>query len=97
MAKKLNIKGYSLNELVARHTRLNCGKKAMFKSLRSSSKLSAAGKELASLGASVAGGVAGGALAGLVCDPGAPVCVTVGARVGGTLAAFGAASSGHSP
>ena len=37
----------------------------------------------------IAGGFAGGALAGLACGPGAPVCVTVGAFVGGALAAFG--------
>jgi hypothetical protein len=52
-------------------------------------KVSAAGQELASTGAGVLGGVAGGALAGLACGPGAPVCVTVGAFVGGALAAFG--------
>ena len=37
----------------------------------------------------IGGGIAGGALAGLACGPGAPVCVTVGAFVGGALAAFG--------
>lgn len=46
-------------------------------------------REGASFGAGVAGGAAGGALAGLMCGPGAPVCVTVGAFVGGALAAFG--------
>ena len=40
-------------------------------------------------GGGIAGGVAGGAVAGLACGPGAPVCVTVGAFVGGALAAFG--------
>jgi hypothetical protein len=49
----------------------------------------AAGRELAVTGAGVGGGIAGGALAGLACGPGAPVCVTVGAFVGGALAAFG--------
>lgn len=39
--------------------------------------------------AGIGGGAAGGALAGLACGPGAPVCVTVGAFVGGALAAFG--------
>ena len=34
-------------------------------------------------------GLAGGALAGLACGPGAPVCVTLGAFVAGTLAALG--------
>jgi hypothetical protein len=52
-------------------------------------KLSAAGREVAVTGAGIAGGIAGGALAGLACGPGAPVCVTVGAFVGGALAAFG--------
>ena len=41
------------------------------------------------LGAGIGGGVAGGAAAGLLCGPGAPLCVTVGAFVGGALAAFG--------
>jgi hypothetical protein len=45
-------------------------------------------KEIAANGAGIAGGIAGGALAGLACGPGAPVCVTVGAFVGGALAAF---------
>jgi len=34
-------------------------------------------------------GAAGGAAAGLICGPGAPACVTVGAFVGGTLGALG--------
>ena len=49
----------------------------------------ATGRELAVTGAGIGGGIAGGALAGLACGPGAPVCVTVGAFVGGALAAFG--------
>ena len=52
-------------------------------------KLAAAGEEAAIAGGGVAGGVAGGALAGLACGPGAPVCVAVGAFVGGAAAAFG--------
>lgn len=52
-------------------------------------KADAVKRELAVTGAGIAGGVAGGALAGLACGPGAPVCVTVGAFVGGALAAFG--------
>lgn len=52
-------------------------------------KVDAAGRELAVSGAGIGGGIAGGALAGLACGPGAPVCVTVGAFVGGALAAFG--------
>lgn len=45
-------------------------------------------KEAALAGAGIAGGVSGGALAGLACGPGSPVCVAVGAFVGGALAAF---------
>ncbi len=52
-------------------------------------KVAAAGREVAVTGAGIGGGMAGGALAGLACGPGAPVCVAVGAFVGGALAAFG--------
>ena len=52
-------------------------------------KFDAAGKEMAITGASIGGGIAGGAAAGLACGPGAPVCVTVGAFIGGALAALG--------
>jgi hypothetical protein len=52
-------------------------------------KAEAAKREAVVTGAGIGGGVAGGALAGLACGPGAPVCVTVGAFVGGALAAFG--------
>ena len=52
-------------------------------------KVDAAKREVVIVGVSIAGGAAGGALAGLACGPGAPVCVTVGAFVGGALAAFG--------
>lgn len=47
-------------------------------------------KEGTTAGAGILGGMAGGAVAGLVCGPGAPVCVVVGVFVGGGLAAFGA-------
>lgn len=53
------------------------------------SKLETAGNEVAVTGAGIGGGFGGGAIAGLVCGPGAPVCVTIGAFVGGALAAFG--------
>lgn len=56
----------------------------------SPNKMAAVRKELVVNGASVAGGIVGGAVAGLACGPAAPVCVTVGAFVGGALAAFGA-------
>lgn len=52
----------------------------------------AAAREVAITGAGIGGGMAGGALAGLACGPGAPVCVAVGAFVGGALAAFGVSS-----
>jgi hypothetical protein len=52
-------------------------------------KANAAGRELAVTGGGIGGGIAGGALAGLACGPGAPVCVAVGAFVGGALVAFG--------
>lgn len=55
-------------------------------------RVAAAKREAVVTGAGIGGGIAGGALAGLACGPGAPVCVTVGAFVGGVLAAFGAAS-----
>lgn len=55
----------------------------------STSKLSTTRRELLSTGAGIGGGIAGGALAGLTCGPAAPVCVTMGAFVGGALAAFG--------
>lgn len=55
-------------------------------------KVAAAQQEAVVTGAGIGGGIAGGALAGLACGPGAPVCVTVGAFVGGVLAAFGAAA-----
>ena len=52
-------------------------------------KVDAAAQEAAITGAGIGGGMAGGAIAGLACGPGAPVCVGVGAFVGGALAAFG--------
>ena len=52
-------------------------------------KAAAAKEEAAVTGAGIGGGIAGGAIAGLACGPGAPVCVGIGAFVGGALAAFG--------
>lgn len=139
MAQSIKLTGYSLNELVAKHSILHFGQHAVFKNLAisqknvvyasivksaghsnqtvtrilgglshagrglivislsisayniatSTNKASATGKEILSTGASIGGGIAGGALAGLACGPGAPVCVTIGAFVGGALAAFG--------
>jgi hypothetical protein len=47
-------------------------------------------RELLTTTAGIGGSITAGALAGLACGPGAPVCVTIGAFVGGALAAFGA-------
>jgi hypothetical protein len=55
----------------------------------STDKLLTTKKEVLFTGAGIGGGIAGGALAGLACGPAAPVCVTMGAFVGGALAAFG--------
>ena len=52
-------------------------------------KVDAAKKEALVTTVSITSGIAGGALAGLACGPGAPVCVTLGAFVGGALGAFG--------
>lgn len=52
-------------------------------------KVNTAKREVAVTGAGIGGGIAGGAVAGLVCGPGAPVCVSLGAFIGGALAAFG--------
>ncbi len=46
-------------------------------------------EEAAIMGGGIAGGVAGGAAAGLLCGPGAPICVGIGAVVGGIAGAFG--------
>ncbi len=46
--------------------------------------------EATAASAGIGGSIAAGALAGLACGPGAPVCVTIGAFVGGALAALGA-------
>ncbi|MGE9552275.1 hypothetical protein ACQPT2_13875 [Erwinia amylovora] len=51
-------------------------------------KASETGRQVAINGAGIAGGWAGGALAGLMCGPGAPVCVLLGGFVGGALAAW---------
>jgi hypothetical protein len=51
--------------------------------------LASAEREVTVTGAGILGGMGGGALAGLACGPGAPVCVTIGAFVGGFAAAFG--------
>ncbi len=60
--------------------------------VNSDNKPRAIAREATVTGAGVLGGIAGGGLAGLACGPGAPVCVTVGAFIGGALAAFGVSS-----
>lgn len=55
----------------------------------SQDKSTAAVKELTITGAGIGGGIAGGVLAGLACGPASPVCVTLGAFVGGAMSAFG--------
>ncbi len=52
-------------------------------------KSDAAGREVVITGTGIGGSIAGGAIAGLICGPGAPVCVTIGAFIGGAFAAFG--------
>ena len=55
----------------------------------SDQKASTLKREVATTGAGILGGATGGAHAGLAFGPGAPVSVTVGAFVGGAMAAFG--------
>ncbi|KXO14164.1 putative membrane-associated [Moritella sp. JT01] len=52
-------------------------------------KLIATAKESAVLGGGLLGSVAGGAAAGVICGPGAPVCVGIGIFVGGVMFAIG--------
>lgn len=62
---------------------------AVYHIATSTDKVAATGTELVITGAGIGGGIAGGAMAGLACGPAAPVCVGIGAFVGGALAAFG--------
>jgi hypothetical protein len=62
---------------------------SVYKVATSDDPWNTAEREVAVTGGGIAGGVAGGALAGLACGPGAPVCVTIGAFVGGTVVALG--------
>ncbi len=54
----------------------------------SDNKVRTAEKDGASLASGFLGSIAGGAAAGLACGPGAPICVAVGAFVGGALFAY---------
>jgi hypothetical protein len=47
------------------------------------------GREAVKQTASIGAGILGGAAAGMACGPGAPVCVAVGALVGGIVVALG--------
>lgn len=62
---------------------------SIYEIMNAEDKTDRLGRELVVTGAGIGGGFTGGALAGLACGPGAPVCATIGAFVGGTLAAFG--------
>ncbi len=61
---------------------------SVYEIYNASNKVTEATKQMSILGTGVAGGWAGGAMAGLVCGPGAPVCVLIGSFVGGALAAW---------
>lgn len=51
-------------------------------------KVSETGRQIAITGAGIAGAAASGVMAGLICGPGAPMCVLIGGFVGGALAAW---------
>ena len=61
---------------------------AVYEVMNADDKLNEVGKQLSISGAGIAGAWASGAVAGLACGPGAPVCVVLGAFVGGALAAW---------
>ncbi|AOR59407.1 hypothetical protein [Pectobacterium parmentieri] len=61
---------------------------AVYEVMNADDKLNETGRQLSISGAGIAGGWAGGAVAGLMCGPGAPVCVVLGCFVGGALAAW---------
>jgi hypothetical protein len=85
----------SVNALVGRIGKVSRGLLFMsigisvYEVMTSDTPLATAGREAGMTGAGVLGGMAGGALAGLACGPGAPVCVTIGAFVGGAAAVLG--------
>ena len=58
---------------------------AVYEVTTAEDKTAAAGRVGVGLSAGFAGSMAGGAAAGLICGPGAPVCVTVGAFVGAVV------------
>lgn len=60
--------------------------------LTSPQPMQTAKREGAVMGAGLAGSVGGGMVAGLMCGPGSPVCVAIGAFVGGVMFAMGMAA-----
>jgi hypothetical protein len=63
---------------------------AIYNVVQAEDKPKAIVKEGAILGTGFASGAVGGAAAGLLCGPGAPVCVTIGVFIGGALGVIGA-------
>lgn len=61
---------------------------SLYEIYTSENKAVETGRQLAINGAGIAGGAAGSMMAGLVCGPGAPVCVLIGGFIGGALAAW---------
>jgi len=61
---------------------------AVYEIYTAQDKIAEATKQLAIVSSGIAGGWAAGSIAGLVCGPGAPVCVLIGGFVGGALAAY---------
>lgn len=63
---------------------------AIYNVVQAEDKPKAIVKEGAILGTGFASGAVGGAAVGLLCGPGAPVCVTIGVFIGGALGVIGA-------
>lgn len=61
---------------------------AVYEVMNADDKVNETGRPLSISGAGIAGSWASGAIAGLMCGPGAPICVVLGAFVGGALAAW---------
>ena len=86
---KVNAKMFRLSRLGRGLVFLSIGV-SVYTIATSDDKVATTEHEVKVTGAGIGGGIAVGALAGLACAPGAPVCVTVGAFIGGALAAFSA-------
>ncbi|NIF21218.1 hypothetical protein [Candidatus Pantoea multigeneris] len=61
---------------------------SLYEIYASDDKVKETGRQLAINSAGIAGGATGGMVAGLICGPGAPVCVLIGGFIGGALAAW---------